>query len=59
MFPDVDRCTLLLSYVLQTLHKCFLFDKGQFVTKERFESLLQPLADQVGSAVQVQTDRRS
>ena len=60
MFPNEDQCSVLLSYVLQTLHKCFLSDKGQFVTKERFDSLLQPLTDQVGpQRTCIQTDRQT
>lgn len=65
MFPNEDKCRVLLcSYVLLTLHKCFLSDNGQFVTKERFDSLLQPLTDQVGlqrTCIQTdkQTDRRT
>lgn len=55
----MDQCSLLLSYVLQTLRKCFLSDKGQFLTKERFDSLLQPLTDQVSPVVYMHTDRQT
>lgn len=37
----------LLNYVIGTLHKCFLYDRSSFVTKERFEILLLPLVNQV------------
>ena len=37
----------LLTHVIGTLHKCFLYDRGSFVTKERFETLLLPLTNQV------------
>ena len=42
-----DKSCLLLSYILQCLGKVFLYDKSTFLTKERFETLLQPLIDQV------------
>ena len=44
---SVDKSCLLLRYILQTLTKCFLYDKSGFLTKERFDTLLQPLVDQV------------
>ena len=43
----MDKSCLLLRYILQTLTKCFLYDKSGFLTKERFDTLLQPLVDQV------------
>ncbi|XP_072026252.1 HEAT repeat-containing protein 1-like [Amphiura filiformis] len=42
-----EKASLLLQYVLDCLYKCFLYDKGGFVTKERFDCLMQPLADQI------------
>ena len=39
--------SLLLRYIMQCLTKCFLHDKTGFLTKERFDSLLLPLVDQV------------
>ena len=45
--PTVKGC-LLLEFILQCLSKCFLYDKGgNFLTKERFDTLMQPLVDQV------------
>ncbi|KAK3612581.1 hypothetical protein CHS0354_042081 [Potamilus streckersoni] len=50
-FPE-DRkkrkksCQLLL-YILDCLHKCFLYDTEGFVSKERFDSIMQPLVDQI------------
>ncbi|PNF34295.1 HEAT repeat-containing protein 1 [Cryptotermes secundus] len=39
---------LLLQYLLQTLYRVFQHDSGQgFVSKERFDALMQPLVDQV------------
>ena len=43
-----DKGCLLLVYLLQCLRKCFLYDKGSFLSKERFETLLKPLVNQVG-----------
>lgn len=37
----------LLVHVCDCLYKCFLYDTEGFVTKERFDTLLQPLVDQV------------
>lgn len=39
--------TLLLQFVLDTLHKCLLYDKGSFLTKSNFTALMKPLVDQV------------
>eukprot|EP00731_Ephydatia_muelleri_P018756 Em0011g796a len=39
----------LLNYVIGTLHKCFLYDRSSFVTKERFEILLLPLVNQISN----------
>ena len=44
---SVDKSCLLLHYIIQTLTKCFLYEKSGFLTKERFDTLLQPLVDQV------------
>ena len=43
----VEQSCLLLGYILQCLTKCFLYDKIKFLNRERFDSLLQPLVDQV------------
>ncbi len=51
---SVDKSCLLLRYILQTLTKCFLYDKSGFLTKERFDTLLQPLVDQVYNDVVLQ-----
>ena len=41
----------LLQYILTTLTKCFLYDADQFVNKDRFDCLMQPLVDQVRQPV--------
>ena len=43
----IEQSCLILQYILQCLTKCFLYDKTGFLSKERFDSLLQPLVGQV------------
>ena len=43
------RTALLLYFILSTLHKCFLCDKGSFITRKHFTTLMMPLVDQVTS----------
>lgn len=38
---------LLMRLILSCLQRCFVYDKGAFVSKERFELLSQPVVDQV------------
>ena len=45
-FAEEQSC-LLLRYMLQCLTKCFLYDKAHFLTKERFDSIMPALVDQV------------
>lgn len=44
----LQKSSLLLQYVLDCLHKIFLYDTQQFLSKERTDALLVPLVDQVG-----------
>ena len=40
----------LCGFVMQSLHKCFMYDSAQnFVSKERFDLLLKPLLSQLSS----------
>ncbi|XP_052257206.1 HEAT repeat-containing protein 1-like isoform X2 [Dreissena polymorpha] len=41
------KSCLLLQYVLGTVTKCCLYDTQGFVTRERFDLLMQPLVDQL------------
>ena len=43
----IEQSCLIVQYILQCLTKCFLYDKTGFLSKERFDSLLQPLVGQV------------
>ncbi|KAM7370301.1 hypothetical protein PAMP_009861 [Pampus punctatissimus] len=42
-----EKSHLLLQYVLDCLHKIFLYDTQRFLSKERADALLGPLVDQV------------
>ncbi|KAM6218768.1 HEAT repeat-containing protein 1 isoform 2-T2 [Rhynchocyon petersi] len=44
---DPEKCCLLLQFILNCLHKVFLFDTQHFLSKERAEALMMPLVDQL------------
>ncbi|XP_059533364.1 HEAT repeat-containing protein 1 isoform X1 [Myotis daubentonii] len=44
---DPEKCCLLLQFILNCLHKIFLFDTQHFLSKERAEALMMPLVDQL------------
>ncbi|CAK6982589.1 HEAT repeat-containing protein 1 [Scomber scombrus] len=44
---SAEKSCLLLQFVLDCLHKIFLYDTQRFLSKERAEALLGPLVDQV------------
>ncbi|ROL40980.1 HEAT repeat-containing protein 1 [Anabarilius grahami] len=44
---NVTKSILLLQYVLNCLHKIFLYDTQRFLSKERANALLGPLVDQL------------
>ncbi|XP_051959284.1 HEAT repeat-containing protein 1 [Xyrauchen texanus] len=44
---NVRKSSLLLQYVLDCLHKIFLYDTQRFLSKERADALLGPLVDQL------------
>ncbi|TSL75269.1 HEAT repeat-containing protein 1 [Bagarius yarrelli] len=43
----VQKSSLLLQYILDCLHKIFLYDTQHFLSKERADTLLVPLVDQL------------
>ncbi|XP_034049132.1 HEAT repeat-containing protein 1 isoform X2 [Thalassophryne amazonica] len=43
----VEKSCLLLQYVLDCLYKIFLYDSQRFLSKERADTLLGPLVDQL------------
>ncbi|TRY99959.1 hypothetical protein DNTS_033977 [Danionella cerebrum] len=47
MEDQVTKSSLLLQYVLDCLHKIFLYDTQHFLSKERADALLKPLVDQL------------
>ncbi|MGH0159593.1 UNVERIFIED_CONTAM: hypothetical protein FKN15_008290 [Acipenser sinensis] len=44
---NTEKSCLLLQYILDCLHKIFLYDTQRFVSKERAEALMMPLVDQL------------
>uniref|UniRef100_A0A8C3L5Z6 HEAT repeat-containing protein 1 n=1 Tax=Chrysolophus pictus TaxID=9089 RepID=A0A8C3L5Z6_CHRPC len=44
---STEKSCLLLQFTLDCLHKLFLFDTQKFLSKERAETLMMPLVDQV------------
>ncbi|XP_057682312.1 HEAT repeat-containing protein 1 isoform X2 [Corythoichthys intestinalis] len=43
----VEKSDLLLGFVLDCLHKIFLYDTQRFLSKERADALMAPLVDQL------------
>ncbi|XP_064605769.1 LOW QUALITY PROTEIN: HEAT repeat-containing protein 1-like [Liolophura sinensis] len=46
-----QKADQLLIYLYSYLYKCFLYDSEGFVSKERFQTLMQPLCDQIENTV--------
>ncbi|NWZ97529.1 HEAT1 protein, partial [Nesospiza acunhae] len=44
---NTEKSCLLLQFTMDCLHKLFLFDTQKFLSKERTETLMQPLVDQL------------
>ncbi|KAA0725519.1 HEAT repeat-containing protein 1 [Triplophysa tibetana] len=44
---NVTKSSLLLQYMLDCLHKIFVYDTQRFLSKERADALLSPLVDQL------------
>ncbi|NWH29268.1 HEAT1 protein, partial [Chloropsis hardwickii] len=44
---NTEKSCLLLQFTMDCLHKLFLFDTQKFLSKERSETLMQPLVDQL------------
>lgn len=44
-----EKCSLLVTAILKTLHCVFLYDSQNFLSKERFETLMQPIVDQAST----------
>ncbi|XP_078413403.1 HEAT repeat-containing protein 1 isoform X1 [Cetorhinus maximus] len=44
---NVEKSCLLLQFVCDCMHKIFLYDTQRFVSKERADTLMMPLVDQL------------
>ncbi|XP_064176653.1 HEAT repeat-containing protein 1 isoform X2 [Anguilla rostrata] len=44
---NVEKSCLLLQYLLDCLHKIFLYDTQRFISKDRADTLMNPLVDQL------------
>lgn len=42
---------MLTKYIIKTLHTVFLYDSQSFLNKDRFETLMQPVVDQLENTV--------
>ncbi|XP_009073918.1 PREDICTED: HEAT repeat-containing protein 1 [Acanthisitta chloris] len=46
---NIEKSCLLLEFTMDCLHKLFLYDTQKFLSKERAETLMSPLVDQLQS----------
>lgn len=46
-FDSEAKCLMLIKYIVKTLHTVFLYDSQSFLNKDRFETLMQPVVDQL------------
>ncbi|CAH3846554.1 unnamed protein product [Pieris brassicae] len=46
-FDSEEKCIILVKNILKTLHIVFLYDSQNFLNKSRFETLMQPVVDQL------------
>ncbi|XP_045774481.1 HEAT repeat-containing protein 1 [Maniola jurtina] len=50
-FDSDEKCISLINYIIKTLHIVFLYDSQSFLNKDRFETLMQPVVDQLENTV--------
>ncbi|XP_013181266.1 PREDICTED: HEAT repeat-containing protein 1 [Papilio xuthus] len=50
-FDSEEKCTSLVNYIIKTLHVVFLYDSQSFINKDRFETLMQPVVDQLENTI--------
>lgn len=48
---EEEKAVELVEGILRALHTVFVHDASRFVNKERFETLMQPLVDQVSQLI--------
>ncbi|XP_059059367.1 HEAT repeat-containing protein 1 [Achroia grisella] len=46
-FDSEEKCAVLVTCIVKTLQMVFLYDSQNFLNKERFETLMQPVVDQL------------
>ncbi|KAJ2944524.1 hypothetical protein O0L34_g3869 [Tuta absoluta] len=46
-FDSEDKCISLINYIIKTLYLVFLYDSQSFINNDRFETLMQPIVDQL------------
>lgn len=46
-FDSEQKCSILVNYIFKTLQVVFLYDSQAFINKDRFETLMQPMVDQL------------
>ncbi|XP_075991949.1 HEAT repeat containing 1 homolog l(2)k09022 [Anticarsia gemmatalis] len=46
-FDSEEKCLMLIKFIIKTLHIVFLYDSQSFLNKDRFETLMQPVVDQL------------
>lgn len=46
-FDSEEKCATLVEYILKTLRIVFLYDSQNFINKEKFETLMQSIVDQL------------
>ncbi|XP_052747082.1 HEAT repeat-containing protein 1 [Bicyclus anynana] len=50
-FESDEKCITLINYIIKTLQIVFLYDSQSFLNKDRFETLMQPVVDQLENTV--------
>lgn len=46
-FDSEEKCLMLVHFIIKTLHTVCLYDSQSFLNKDRFETLMQPVVDQL------------
>ncbi|CAH2066051.1 unnamed protein product, partial [Iphiclides podalirius] len=46
-YESDEKCVSLVSHIVRTLHVVFSYDSQSFLNKDRFETLMQPVVDQL------------
>ncbi|XP_077285744.1 HEAT repeat containing 1 homolog l(2)k09022 [Arctopsyche grandis] len=50
-FSSELKCSTLVEYIFKTLNSVFTHDSQNFVNKDKFETIMQPLVDQLDNTV--------